>query len=364
MQAVCKIPTAACFFKKILLEMKLSIIIVNYNVKYFLEQCLCSILKSNIDFAYEIIIVDNNSTDDSLSYLKPRFTQSFIHFIGNHNNPGFAKANNQGIRQAKGEYILILNPDTVLGENVLKNVIHFFEQTPDAGAAGVKMINGQGRFLPESKRGIPTPWVSFCKISGLQSVFPKSTLFGKYNLLYLDKNSIHRVPILAGAFMMIRYNALEKAGLFDEAFFMYGEDIDLSYRISESGYKNYYLPETILHYKGESTDKNNQEYINAFYNAMLIFYRKHYPNSNPIFSSVISSAIKLKLLFSKPKRRTENIIKQTKTFDCSTLSFEQIIQQMENISDNRTQFLIYSPYTRQIIGTNTTSYIPDDAPRE
>lgn len=315
--------------------MKLSIVIVNYNVKYFLEQCLNSILASNIAFSYEIFIVDNNSTDGSVEYLKDKFPLKNIQFIANKTNPGFSKANNQAIKSAKGEYVLLLNPDTIIGENVLSNVCRFMDSEPQSGAIGVKMIDGSGTFLPESKRGFPSPWASFCKIFGLAAVFPKSTFFGAYNLQYLDENSIHQVPILAGAFMMIRKVVLDKVGLLDEAFFMYGEDIDLSYRIEQAGYRNYYLPECIIHYKGKSTNKNDVKYTTAFYGAMQIFYNKYYPHNklSYIFISVgIKTKIaidyvlkRLKLLNNKKEIVTDSII----TFNKSNFSYEEIIYKMD-----------------------------------
>lgn len=335
--------------------MKLSIIIVNYNVKYFLEQCINSIFASKTDFNYEIIVVDNNSSDQSIPYLQSRFTQTCIHYIINDHNPGFARANNQAIKQSTGKYILLLNPDTVLGENVLLNVIRFLEQNNNIGAVGVKMINGYGQFLPESKRGIPSPWVSFCRLSGLQSLFPKSKIFGQYNLLYLDENTVHPTPILAGAFMMIPSIVIKQVGLLDEDFFMYGEDIDLSYRIEQAGYKNYYLPEKIIHYKGESTNKEDTKYIKAFYESMLIFYRKHYKDSNQFLSYIICKAIDFKLYISSRKKQTKKrqSIQKTFTFDLTSVSYERIIAEMEKSKNNNTQFLIYSPSTNITIGTKT-----------
>lgn len=342
--------------------MKLSVIIVNYNVKYFLEQCLNSILASKTDFEYEIIIVDNNSSDQSVPYLQSRFQYPFIQYIINENNPGFATANNQAIKIAKGEYILLLNPDTVLGENVLQNTIHFFEHNHNTGAIGVKMLNGYGKFLPESKRGIPSPWVSFCRISGLQSIFPKSKIFGKYNLLYFNNNSIHQVPILAGAFIMTCRDVITKVGLLDENFFMYGEDIDLSYRIHKAGYTNYYLPEKILHYKGESTDKNNPKYAKAFYEAMLIFYKKHYADSNKFVSYIVCSAIKRKLALLNKKRLPNNKEpdRKTFTFDSSSIPYEEIIAEMEKNNNKQIQFLIYSPKTKMTIGSKTIIQHPNN----
>ncbi len=220
--------------------MKLSVIIVNYNVKHFLEQCLHSVYKATKDIETEIFVVDNNSVDGSAQFVRDKFSD--LKIIENKQNVGFAKANNQAIQQAKGEYILLLNPDTVVEENTFSKVVDFMDQHPDAGGLGVKMIDGKGNFLPESKRGLPTPWVAFCKMFGLSQLFPKSKKFGQYHLSYLNENEIHEVDVLAGAFMLLRKKTLEKTGLLDETFFMYGEDIDLSYRITQAGYKNYYFP--------------------------------------------------------------------------------------------------------------------------
>ncbi len=342
--------------------MKLSIIIVNYNVKYFLEQCLNSILDSNITFTYEIFIVDNNSTDGSIEYLKSKYKYKNIHLIENKTNPGFSKANNQAIVLAKGKYILLLNPDTIIGENTLQNVCHFMDSQPISGAIGVKMINGLGQFLPESKRGFPYPWASFCKIFGLASLFPKSSLFGGYNLLYLDENNTHQVPILAGAFMMIRKEAFDKAGLFDEDFFMYGEDIDLSYRIQQAGYKNYYLPECIIHYKGESTDKNDSQYMNAFYGAMRIFYNKYYPH-NKFFSLLVLGGIRIKITLDK-FMKSLNISNKKKsckdeiiTFNKNDFSYREIIKQMDSNKKQNIQYHIYNPSVGITIGTQFTEHV-------
>ncbi|MGL5319149.1 MAG: glycosyltransferase family 2 protein [Bacteroidales bacterium] len=273
--------------------MKLSIIIVNYNVKALLEQCLISVYRALEKFeSSEVFVVDNHSSDGSVEYLRPRFPQA--KFIANLENTGYAKANNQAIRLASGEYILLLNPDTLVGENVFENVISFMDDHPKAGCTGVKMIDSSGRFHIESKRSFPSPWNSMCKMFGLSRLFPKSRIFGRYNLLYLDADQTHEVEVLCGAFMMFRKKALDQVGLLDEAFFMYGEDIDISYRILQGGYTNYYLPYSILHYKGESTKKDSFKYVQIFYGAMLIFFRKHYPHYNLIFSLVIKSAIYLR----------------------------------------------------------------------
>lgn len=239
----------------------------------------------------EIFVVDNNSIDGSPEMIRSRFPD--VKLIENKKNLGFSAANNQAIRQSRGDYILLLNPDTVVEEDTFSKTIAFMDEHPEAGGLGVKMIDGSGKFLPESKRGLPSPSVAFYKISGLSKLFPKSKTFGKYHLGYLDKNEIHEVEILSGAFMMIRKSALDKTGLLDEDYFMYGEDIDLSYRILKAGYKNYYFPGTkIIHYKGESTKKSSVNYVFVFYRAMAIFARKHFSEQNAkLFSLLINIAI-------------------------------------------------------------------------
>ena len=250
-----------------------------------------SVLKACTGLDAEIFVVDNNSVDGSNQMVKQKFPE--VCLIANTVNTGFAKANNQAIRESTGEYVLLLNPDTVVEEDTFRKVIAFMDQHPTAGALGVKMIDGRGKFLPESKRGLPTPWVAFYKMSGLSSVFPKSNIFGRYQLGFLHENKISMVDVLAGAFMLLRKTALEKVGLLDEDFFMYGEDIDLSYRISKGGYENYYFPETrIIHYKGESTKKSSINYVFVFYNAMIIFAKKHFsPGHASTFSILIRIAI-------------------------------------------------------------------------
>ena len=274
--------------------MKLSVIIVNYNVKHFLEQAIVSVLNACKDLDTEIFVVDNCSVDGSVAMLKDRFP--YIHVISNQENVGFSKANNQAIELSKGEFVLLLNPDTLVAEDTFIKCVHFMESTPAAGAIGVKMIDGTGTFLPESKRALPTPWVSFCKIFGLSALFPKSKLFSQYHLGHLPSNENHEVAVLSGAYMFIRRIALEKAGLLDETFFMYGEDIDLSYRLLKTGYKNYFFAEsTILHYKGESTKKGNLNYVKTFYEAMIIYAEKHFSTGNAnIYTFTINLAIYFK----------------------------------------------------------------------
>lgn len=271
--------------------MKLSVIIVNYNVEFFLEQCLISVFKSLAHVSGEVFVVDNNSIDGSVEMIRSKFPQVFL--IENKDNAGFSRANNQALRIAQGEYHLLLNPDTIVEEDTFRKVVNFMDQHPEAGGLGVKMIDGKGNFLPESKRGLPTPKDAFYKIFGLSRLFPKSKKFGRYHLSYLNPDQIHEIEILSGAFMLMRKTVLDKVGLLDEAFFMYGEDIDLSYRIVLGGYKNYYYPETrIIHYKGESTKKSSVNYVFVFYNAMIIFARKHFSSKNAkIFSFLINLAI-------------------------------------------------------------------------
>lgn len=253
----------------------LTVVIVNYNVAYFLEQCLHSVYKASENIRTEVFVVDNNSVDGSNDMVRKKFP--WVKLIANKDNVGFSKANNQAMRIAQGRYILLLNPDTLVEEDTFVKSVAFMDAHPEAGGLGVKMIDGKGRFLPESKRGLPTPAVAFYKIFGLSALFPKSKVFGQYHLGYLDEDQIHEVPILSGAFMLMRKETLDKVGLLDESFFMYGEDIDLSYRIVLGGYKNYYFPETrIIHYKGESTKKSSVNYVFVFYRAMVIFANKHF----------------------------------------------------------------------------------------
>jgi len=255
--------------------MILSVIIVSYQVKYFLEQCLFSVEKAldGVAGGTEIIVIDNHSTDGTLEYLQPRFPQ--VSFIAQPDNPGFSRANNRALEVAKGDYILFLNPDTILPEDAARICLSFMTQTPGIGAAGVRMIDGAGRYLKESRRGFPTPWVAFCKLSGLTSLFPHSRLFAGYYLGHLPEDRSSPASILSGACMWVDRKALEKAGSFDPRFFMYAEDIDLSHRIEEAGFTNYYIADTtIIHFKGESTRKDIA-YTRQFYKAMAQFRAKH-----------------------------------------------------------------------------------------
>ena len=273
------------------MKMKLSVVIVNYNVEHFLEQCLYSVRRAMQGIEGEVFVVDNNSVDGSLKMLASKFPE--VKVIANKDNVGFAKANNQAIRISTGEYVLLLNPDTVVEDDTFSKCIAFMDSHPDAGGLGVKMVDGKGQFLPESKRGLPTPMTAFYKIFGLSKLFPHSKRFSRYHLGYLPVDEVNPVDILAGAYMLMRRETLDKCGLLDETFFMYGEDIDLSYRITLAGYKNYYFPETrIIHYKGESTKKTSVNYVLVFYKAMEIFAKKHFAkNRARLFSFFINFAI-------------------------------------------------------------------------
>ncbi|MDR1345168.1 MAG: glycosyltransferase [Bacteroidales bacterium] len=282
--------------------MQLSIIIVNYKVKHFLAQCLTSVLEATQHIEAEIFVIDNNSNDGSVEMLRECYPQ--VQTIDNQCNVGFSRANNQAMRLARGNYVLLLNPDTLVQADTFEKCLRFMDEHPDAGGLGVKMVNGKGEFLPESKRGLPLPGVAFYKIFGLSKFFPKSKKFGTYHLTYLDNNEIHSVEVLSGAFMLMRKSVLDQTGYLDEDYFMYGEDIDLSCRIIRSGYKNYYFPETqIIHYKGESTKKNSVNYVFVFYKAMQIFAKKQFSSHNAkLFNFIINMAIWFRALLALLKR--------------------------------------------------------------
>ena len=301
----------------------ISIIIINYNVKYFLEACLLSVKASIKNIDAEVIIVDNNSSDGSCDYLMKLFPE--FKFIQNIENKGFAKANNQAISIATGKYILLLNPDTIIGENTIYDCINFMYQHNEAGALGVHMIDGNGTFLKESKRALPTPAVSFYKIFGLAALFPNSKRFNHYHLGHLSKEHTHEIEVLSGAFMLLRSETIKKCGVLDEDYFMYGEDIDLSYKIIKSGYKNYYFPKArIIHFKGESTKKGSLNYVVIFYRAMEIFARKHFSKGKaPVYSFFINLAIYL--------RATTAILKRL--FDYILYPVKAIIKSLNNRTD-------------------------------
>jgi len=285
----------------------LSVVVVNYNVAYFLEQCLNAVLAASKNLHVQVFVVDNNSVDGSVEMVQTKFPD--LHCIANKENVGFSSANNQAIVLSDARYILLLNPDTVVEEDTFDKVVSFMDEHPKAGGLGVRMVDGKGRFLPESKRGLPKPMVAFYKIFGLSKIFPKSKRFGRYHLGYLSEFETNEVDVLSGAFMLMRKETLDKVGLLDETFFMYGEDIDLSYRIQLGGYKNYYFPETkIIHYKGESTKKSSVNYVFVFYRAMVIFAKKHFSQNNAkLFSMAIHMAIYLRASISIFRRFIEQI---------------------------------------------------------
>ena len=272
--------------------MKLSVVIVNYNVSHYLLQCVDSLSNALRGTDSEVIVVDNHSRDNSVTLLRQYHPE--VRIVENLHNLGFAKANNIAIRQSCGEYVLLLNPDTIVSESVVKGVISFLDSHPEAGSAGVRMLNADGTVAPESRRGVPTPMTAFYKLSGLCGMFPNSRRFGRYYLGHLPWDSPQQIEVVSGAFCMLRTSVLKKVGLLDEDYFMYGEDIDLSYRILKSGATNWYVPETILHYKGESTHKSSFRYVHVFYQAMHIFFRKHFSHLGLFISIPIKTAIIVK----------------------------------------------------------------------
>jgi len=260
--------------------MKLSVVIVSYNVRHYLDECLESVQKALEGVEAEVFVVDNASTDDTMSVLPQKYT--WVRFIASEENLGFSRGNNIAIRQATGEYVLLLNPDTNVAEHTLREAVRFMDEHPQAGGVGVMMLNGDGTRAPESRRAIPTPWVSALKMLG----FTK-----RYYMSHLPWDEPCRIEVISGAFCLLRHTALDKVGLLDEDFFMYGEDIDLSYRLLKSGYENWYLPLPITHYKGKSTRKTDYRYVHVFYQAMLIFFRKHYSHLGIFYTLPVKMAI-------------------------------------------------------------------------
>ncbi|WP_031456101.1 glycosyltransferase family 2 protein [Flavobacterium chungangense] len=314
--------------------MQLSVIILNYNVRYFLEQCVLSVQEALSVIDGEIIVVDNNSDDDSCQMIKNRFPE--VKLIQNKENYGFPKGNNIGVQQAKGKYICILNPDTVVAEDTFSKILVFAERQTNPGIIGCKLIDGTGNFLPESKRGVPTPWVAFTKIFGLYKIFPNLKLFNQYYAQHLRDNQTGKVDILVGAFMVMQRELYLETGGFDEDCFMYADDIDLSYSVLQKQKSNYYFHETsVIHYKGESTIKD-EKYMKRFQEAMEFFYQKHFRKS--IFFSVF---IKIGILFfsfikmfqGKPKA---NLLPESYIF----LSLNKILSEQLSLSlKNKVSFL-------------------------
>ncbi len=281
--------------------MDLSIIIVNYNVKEFIQNLLHSVFKAGCNLKYEIIIIDNASDDGSADFIKEKFPN--VNLISNKQNIGFGKANNIGLAAAKGKYILLINPDTLIREDTLEKMISFFESSPDAGLAGCKILNPDGSLQLACRRSFPGPWTSFCKVTGLSSLFPHSRLFARYNLTYLDENRTYEVDAISGSFMMMKKEVYEKIGGFDEQFFMYGEDLDLCYRIQKAGWKVYYTPGTqIIHYKGESTRRSSLDETKIFYEAMNLFVKKHL-SSSILVETILKTAIGFRKFFAFMARR-------------------------------------------------------------
>jgi len=263
--------------------MKLTVVIVSYNVRYYLEQCIISVQRATKGIDCGIYVVDNDSSDHSVEYLKEHFADQ-ITIIESSHNMGFARANNIAITQTDSEYVLLLNPDTFVAEDAISQALDFMDSHPQCGGVGVRMHNADGTIARESRRGLPTPWVSLLKMLGLSR---------RYYLSHLPWNQPGRIDVMSGAFCMLRRSILNEVGLLDKDFFMYGEDIDLSYRILKAGYENWYVPADIVHYKGESTQKSSYRYVHVFYEAMLIFFRKHYSH----LSLLVTMPIKLAIYF-------------------------------------------------------------------
>lgn len=254
-------------------DLDLSVIIVSFNAKYFLEQCLKSVRHATEKIKCEIFVVDNNSSDGSPEMVTSEFPEARL--IANQVNYGFSAANNQAIKESVGRFLLILNPDTIVEKDTFLKCIDFMNSHPDAGALGVRMINGEGRFLPESKRAFPTAQTAFFKVLGFSYIFPRSSVINRYYLPQIDIMETSFTEVISGAYMFLRRESINKSGLFDEDFFMYGEDIDMSYRLLQTGYHNYYFPEAgIVHFKGKSTPRNGYNDVLYFYNAMRLYIRK------------------------------------------------------------------------------------------
>jgi len=378
--------------------MKLSVIILSYNVRYFLELCVLSVQSALEHLDGEIIVVDNNSQDDSVQMMKRRFPT--IKLIENKDNSGFPKGNNIGVDIAQGEYICILNPDTVVAEDTFKKVLAFAERQNNLGIVGVKLIDGAGKFLPESKRGVPTIFVAFTKMVGLYKLFPKVSAFGKYYAQHITENETAKVDILVGAFMLMKRDLYQELGGFDENCFMYSDDIDLSYRMLLKGKSNYYYHETtVIHYKGESTVKDGV-YMKRFQEAMEFFYKKHFkvskffsffmktgilvfsfvkmfqgqtkvkklPQSYTLYSSndelinKIASILQKKVLFHDLK--TEKMVISSKIslrtnteilLDSHYISFKEIINFIESLKNRGVSFKVLPKSTAFFIGSDNSN---------
>ncbi|PJB00126.1 MAG: glycosyl transferase [Ignavibacteriales bacterium CG_4_9_14_3_um_filter_30_11] len=305
-------------------SIEISVIIVNYNVKDFLQNLLLSLNKALKNISHEIIIVDNNSTDDSVELLKNNFQN--VSLIANKENLGFSKANNQGLKISKGKYLLLINPDTIVSEDTFFEMIKFFKNNTNAGLAGCKILNPDGSLQLACRRSFPGPWTSFCKVTGLSSLFPNSKLFAKYNLTYLDENKSYEVDAVSGSFMMFTRQVYEKVSGLDEEYFMYGEDLDFCYRIQKAGYKIFYVHKTkIIHYKGESTKRSTLDETKIFYKAMHLFVKKHF-SSTFLVEFILQFAILFRGFISflgKYKLIIVAIILDVISFDISLYSAEK-----------------------------------------
>ena len=325
--------------------MDLSIIIVNYNVKEFLQNLLHSIEKASSNISKEIIIIDNASDDGSVEVIKEKFPS--VKLIENKVNVGFGRANNQGLAIARGNYILFINPDCIVSEDTFSNMISFFENNSECGLAGCKILNFDGTLQLACRRSFPGPWTSFTKVTGLSNIFPKTRIFARYNLTYLDENKTHEVDAVSGSFMMIRKEVYEKVSGFDEQFFMYGEDLDLCYRIQKSGYKVFYVHSTqVIHYKGESTKRSNLDETKLFYDAMHLFVKKHL-SSFPLVELILRTAIGFRKLFAFLGKRKLSLYTALTDFILFNLSLFAAEKFYKSITD----WVGFDPYAYLIIYT-------------
>jgi O-antigen biosynthesis protein len=321
----------------------LSIIIVNYNVKEFLQNLLHSIEKASSKISKEIIVIDNASDDGSVEVIKDKFPS--VNFIENTINVGFGRANNQGLAVAKGNYILFINPDCIVSEDTFDKMISFFESHPDCGLAGCKILNSDGTLQLACRRSFPGPWTSFTKVTGLSNMFPNSRIFARYNLTYLDENKTYEVDAVSGSFMMIRKDVYKKTNGFDEQFFMYGEDLDLCYRVQKNGYKVYYVHETqIIHYKGESTKRSNLDETRLFYDAMHLFVKKHL-SSFPLVELILRSAIGFRKVFAFLGKRKLSLY----TMFIDFIIFNLSLYAAENFYKSITGWVGFDPHAYLII---------------
>ncbi len=367
--------------------MDVSVVILNYNVKYYLDACLSTVLKAMENIDGEIIVADNASTDGSREYFKNKY-QKEVKFLWFNENHGFAKAYNKAVKYAKGKYIFILNPDTLLAEDTIEKLLSFARQHPDAGIIGGKMIDGTGNFLPESKRGVPKPWTALWRLTGLYKLLPFSP-FNKYYAPHLKSDETGPVEILTGAFMFLKKDLYEKAGGFDERYFMFGEDIDFSYTILLQGKTNYYYPEAkILHFKGESTIKD-KTYIRHFFNASMQFQKKFFhifafneALSRLFFKIWLSFRIKkskkmkgynYKTAFYFGEAEHVRFVQEagypkiihledidllipgnrTLIIDMSSIKFSEILPIMEKLSQKNISFRFYFPSNKLLLGSDS-----------